>query len=166
LEQQAALELCRRVCLNVRSVCFLNMRLLRGRSYDWLLCSRSDASPSGQNSLGCIKRSLLPCYATSRYLEAMHACIQNTEQLLGHAGAQLASRPLVWCYGLREDMACFSRPTNWAEAAMFTDGATLITRLPTQVNLKQTPMTCFSMLFVPFSHNACIVWLCHDTQQQ
>ncbi len=26
----------------------------------------------------------------------------------------------MWWYGLREDMAGFSRPTNWAEAAMFT----------------------------------------------
>jgi hypothetical protein len=40
------------------------------------------------------KGSLLPYYATSRCLEAMHACIQNIEQLPGHAGAQLASRPL------------------------------------------------------------------------
>ena len=40
------------------------------------------------------KGSLLPCYATSRCLEAMHACIQNIEQLPGHTGAQLASRRL------------------------------------------------------------------------
>ena len=66
-------------------------------------------------------RSLLPCYATSRCLEAMHACIQTTEQLFGHAGARLASRPLLWCYEPREDMAGFTESTKWAETATFTD---------------------------------------------
>ena len=41
------------------------------------------------------KGSLLPCYATSRCLEAMHArMVQNIEQLPSHTGAQLASRRL------------------------------------------------------------------------
>ncbi len=78
--------------------------------------------------------------------------------------------PLMWCYGLREGMAGLSRPASWAEAAIWLPCSQmeqiLITRLPTQVNSKQTPMTCFSMLFEPFSHNSCIEWLCHATQQQ
>ena len=93
-EQQAVLELNCRVCRNVRSVCFLNMWLMKGRSYAWLLCFCCHALLSSQSSMGCIKASLLPCYATSRCLEAVHACIQNTEQLPGHTGAQLPSRRL------------------------------------------------------------------------
>ncbi|DBA75517.1 TPA: hypothetical protein ACH3X1_010766 [Trebouxia sp. C0004] len=31
--------------------------------------------------------------------------------------------PLMWCYGLPEDMASFPRPTNWVGDAMFTGGA-------------------------------------------
>ncbi|DBA77235.1 TPA: hypothetical protein ACH3X2_008500 [Trebouxia sp. C0005] len=60
----------------------------------------------------------------------------------------------MWCYGLCEDMAGLSRPTDWAEAAIWLLCAQmeqiLITRLLIQVNLKQTPMICFSMLSVPF----------------
>ncbi len=92
----------------------------------------------------------------------MHA-LKIFNKLLGHAGAQVASRPLMCCYGPHRVMPSFLRSRTWGQTAMFTDGATLITRLPTQVNPTLTPIPCFSMLFVPFSLTACIVWLCLDT---
>ena len=93
----------------------------------------------------------------------MHACIQNIQQLLGHAGARLALRPLLGCYGPHRLVPSFLRSRTWGQTAKFTVLATLITRLPTQVNPNKTPILCFSMLFVPFLLTACIVWLCLDT---
>ncbi len=65
-------------------------------------------------------RSLLPWYATRRCFEAVHACIQNIQQLLGHAGAQLASRPLLCCYGPHRVVPSFLRSRTWGQTAMFT----------------------------------------------
>ncbi len=121
------------------------------------------ASPQCLHGVECTVRSLSPCCATRRCLEAMHACIQIIQQLLDHAGAQLASRPLMCCYGPHRALPGFPSSRTWGQTAKFTGGATMITRLPTQVNPTHTPIPCFSMLFVPFSLTACIVWLCLDT---
>ncbi len=94
------------------------------------------ASPQCLHGVECTVRSLSPCCATRRCLEAMHACIQIIQQLLDHAGAQLASRPLMCCYGPHRALPGFPNSRTWGQTAKFTGGATMITRLPTQVNPK------------------------------
>ncbi len=59
-----------------------------------LLWVFSHTAPSCQSSLGRIVRSLLLFTQRDNCLKAMHACIQDTEQVIGNADAQLALRLL------------------------------------------------------------------------
>lgn len=124
----------------------------RGPSCGCLMLFCSHSRPSWPSSSGCIVRSWLLCF------EAMHVCIPiYCQHTLGNAGAQLA----VSCGGV--ECGKEASPGQQPALRLPCSQIELITRLTTQVKLKQRLMPCFSMVLC--LHNGCIVMLSHDTQQ-
>ncbi|KAL0035286.1 hypothetical protein WJX79_010237 [Trebouxia sp. C0005] len=97
---------------------------LQTRSSNWL--PRTPSASRGMHSL------VDPCWKSCRAAGSFGVV---------SPGAQLAWRPLMWCHGLCEDMAGLSRPTDWAEAAIWLLCAQmeqiLITRLLIQIDIDQ-----------------------------